>query len=108
MNYKLADIIWNNDGTMAFEKPISIPLKTLEALKFLVDNYGNFEFDFSIIEKSLKALAIIKEKRIDVDLFYTIMEDENQIDKFWSYNFWQSNKNKLTKEEFEILKEVLL
>lgn len=40
---------------------MSKELEALETLKFLVDNYGNFEFDFTIIEKPLKALEIIKE-----------------------------------------------
>lgn len=58
--------------------------------------------------KELKALEIIKMKKIDVGLFYTILEDNNQKNKKWSYNFWQEKENKITKEEFDLLKEVLL
>lgn len=60
------------------------------------------------IETALKALEIIKEKRVDVDLFYTVMEDENQVDKLASNNFWADDECKLTKEEFDLLKKVLL
>lgn len=59
-------------------------------------------------QKKLKALEIIKMKKIDVGLFYTILEDDNQKDKKWSYNFWQEKENKINQNEFEILKEVLL
>lgn len=58
--------------------------------------------------KELKSLDIIKEKNVDVDLFYTVIEDENQEDKFWAYNFWLNDEYKLTQEEFNLLKEVLL
>ena len=66
------------------------------------------EKEIHIVEKQLKALEIIKQKRVDVDLFYTVIEDKNQEDKLWSYNFWFEDKYKLTKEEFDLLKEVLL
>ena len=65
------------------------------------------EYKCSDIVKNEKALEIIKNKRVDVDLFLTIMEDENQDDKLWSYNFWNAEKNSLTQEEYDLLKEIL-
>ena len=65
-------------------------------------------FDLAQVNKEHKALEIIKEKKIDVALFDTIMKDKNQTDKLQSYNFWQFDKYKLTQEEFDLLKEVLL
>lgn len=59
-------------------------------------------------QKKLKALEIIKTKKIDVGLFYTILEDNNQKNKKWSYNFWQEKENKITQKEFDSVKEVLL
>lgn len=58
------------------------------------------------IEKN-RTLEIIKKKRVDADLFLTILEDKNQDDKLWSYNFWNAEKNSLTQEEYELLKEML-
>ena len=54
-----------------------------------------------------KAAKIIKNKRVDVGLFYTVLEDANQTDKLWSYNFWCDEKTKLTKREFNLVKEFL-
>lgn len=70
-------------------------------------------------EKSLKALEIIKKKRVNVEEFIEMFEDWKEI----TYEKWiiyyeengyyiQGNEdfdyNRLTKEEFDFLKEVLL
>ena len=88
----------------------------LETLGFAIRYVKTFAFGEEFNEnekigvnaKKLKALEIIKTKKVDVDLLDTIMKDENQIDKLWSYNFWQLDKYKLTQEEYDLLKEVLL
>ena len=56
--------------------------------------------EFSIIEKSLKALEIIKEKEVNV----------NCIISGWSLGKYNSYKThiSLTKDEYDLLKEVLL
>lgn len=59
------------------------------------------EGDFDIVDKELKALEIIKEKQINIDLF----NDTPNIDE---YNYWCSDRAILTKEEYDLLKEVLL
>ena len=61
--------------------------------------------DYKVIEKSLKALEIIKEKRVDVRFLF-------QCKSLRDYNFIYKGTNQsklcLTKEEYELLKEVLL
>lgn len=60
---------------------------------------------FEIIEKALKALEIIKKKRVDVRYLF-------QCKSLRDYNFIYKGTNQselcLTKEEYELLKEVLL
>ena len=67
--------------------------KGLEILKMI--RGGNFYYkDLDIIEKELKALEIIKEKKVDVAIFF---EDG-----------CARHREKLTQEEYDLLKEVLL
>ena len=67
---------------------------------------GDYNPDaWDIIEKSLKALEIIKEKRVDVTFFDTYIK--------WNWEKYQNRKLKcsekeLIKEEYDLLKEVLL
>ena len=56
----------------------------------------------NIIEKSLKALEIIKEKEVQIGGLYGII----MCPTLEIYN--SKNTNKLTQEEFELVKEVLL
>lgn len=58
--------------------------------------------DLDIVEKSLKALEIIKEKLVDVSLIkkYDFVEDYNS-------SVWIAGRPKLVKEEYETIKEVL-
>ena len=73
--------------------------KGLEALKritlkdFILNNDSCLK-DIKIIEKELKALEIIKEKKVDVAIFF---EDG-----------CARHREKLTQEEYDLLKEVLL
>lgn len=77
-------------------------LEHLEILEYLVELYGHFSFDFTIIEKELKALEIIKEKICLGGLCSALQETKNFEDYKVSY-FTQ-----LTKEEYDLLKEVML
>ena len=87
--------------------------KELEALETLVygltnDNYKKEDLGITmskcreIIKTALKALEIIKEKRVNVGDFVRCrnVKDYNE---YCCYN----EKEKLTKEEFELLKEIL-
>lgn len=76
---------------------MSKELEELKILKFLVANCSHFEFDFTNIEKELKALEIIK-KYIYVNkpfesACYIRLNDESEM---------------ITEEEYNLLKEVLL
>ena len=72
--------------------------KGLEALKLI---YESQDKDlFAIIEKELKALEIIKTKRVDVELWrFTSNRDY--------YNKLVCEDRQLTEEEHDLLKEVL-
>ena len=61
-----------------------------------------WEEELEIIEKSLKALEIIKEKRCDI---YLLMECERL--EHYNENDYLSSDQVLTPEEFDLLKEVL-
>lgn len=56
---------------------------------------------FPIIETALKVLAIIKEKEVNVFIFLHSGDLE-------TYNDMVEDNRKLTQEEYELLKEVLL
>ena len=64
---------------------------------------GNYEEDANIIEKSLKALEIIKKKRVNVSWFIHCQMFNSPL---MMYNELH-DKRELTQEEYELLKEVL-
>lgn len=75
--------------------------KELEALNTIIYSYG-YDENVEIVSKALKALEIIKEKEVDVQL----LEDSKNLN---DYNWCVHTKNRaLTQEEFDLLKEVLL
>ena len=85
--------------------------KGLKALKEIVFNYVQvfknnengkqmFMEDVHIIEKELKALEIIKEKRVDIGW---VIKSAN----YSRYNLGVGERQALKKEEYELLKEVL-
>ena len=81
--------------------------KELEIIKkWKSQIYWNKDFgweeELEIIEKSLKALEIIKEKRCDI---YLLMECERL--EHYNENDYLSSDQALTQEEFDLLKEVL-
>ena len=67
-----------------------------------VDTKNNYVDEFIIIQKALKALEIIKEKGNFLCLDYS--EYEN---KYYIYDAELYIHNELTKEEYDLLKEVL-
>ena len=70
--------------------------------------------DIETIEKELKALEIIKSKSVNVKnliIYCFELKDtyEDYIDVFnYGDNYWDLGRELLTKEEFNLLKEVLL
>ena len=88
--------------------------KGLEALKHLEDKFRTSswakEMDFTCacfeIEKSLKALEIIKEKRVSIDLLLICFETKKPV-KYYNESLLAYNSGKLTQDEFDLLKEIL-
>lgn len=88
--------------------------KGLEALN-KIDNevlYGvyaqeHYSNEIETIRKSLKALEIIKEKRIDIESFYTSFIEGDYDYSFYERRYGTYGKYCLTEEEFNTLKEVL-
>ena len=80
----------------------------LEALNILARNVEYLKIDtfyeckgaYQFLEKSLKALEIIKEKNVNI---YQIKYMETLDD----YNSVRGEEDRLTEEEFNLLKEVL-
>lgn len=81
-------------------------LDELEEIKELVNNDKHFKyknivnFNCESIEKSLKALEIIKKKTVDIWL----IQNKKTLKQ---YNSMVDDSRKLTQEEFNTLKEVL-
>lgn len=75
------------------------------------EHYSN---EIETIRKSLKALEIIKEKRVNIGVFYHVVfilkasyDGCKANNKTVLYNICDVKKDFLTKEEFNLLKEVL-
>ena len=73
-------------------------MKALEALQEICSQYYNGP-QYKIIEKEIKALEIIKKKKVDVSFLELGLEQ---------YNNNLPKKHKLSQEEYDLLKEVLL
>ena len=76
--------------------------------------YGVFTFipNFEIIEKELKALEIIKEKNVNVNMFISICNFRDGLEKYNELILQEDmtgkkGKNLLTQEEYDLLKEIL-
>ena len=63
--------------------------------------------ELKLVEKSLKALEIIKEKRIDIESFYSSFIESDYDYNFYEKRYGTYGKYCLTEEEFNLLKEVL-
>ena len=80
--------------------------KCLEALCYLDDIAHGRKMDYDahelklIIEKELKALEIIKEKRVDIGW---LIRSQN----YSKYNLGVGSSQALKKQEYDLLKEVL-
>lgn len=92
-------------------------MKGLEALKILERDCEDLEQvpygEFALIEKSLNALEIIKEKNVNM---FGFKRDIKQLGNRFTYKYYQSNLGnyhsgfdiqELTEEEFNTLKAVL-
>ena len=92
-------------------------MNVLEALQIVEKDCEDLEEvpygEFALIEKSLKALEIIKEKNVNM---FGFKRDIKQLGNRFTYKYYQSNLGnyhsgfdiqELTEEEFELLRSVL-
>lgn len=85
----------------------------LEALDNIRD-YGEWlpSLEMGIIRRELKALEIIKEKKVNVDIFLDRITRDTDYKEYKRlvglYKITIFSNKDLTKEEFELLKEELL
>lgn len=85
--------------------------KGLEALERIIgcstieSHTKKWQQDYLIVEKELKVLEIIKKKSLYWDIQYQPYEEKNDY-RAWDNELYESVK--LTKEEYDLLKEVLL
>lgn len=83
---------------------------------YILSAVSNYEIDtncetIKTIEKSLKALEIIKEKRVDLPYLRCCIEDNQSFERYNEYinskTMDYDHEEELTEEEFNLLKEVL-
>lgn len=79
-------------------------MKGLEALQKICAQYYNGE-QYKVIEKELKVLEIIRNKEINI---HALLLHLKRFDYPAGYNALVGDKYKLTQEEYDLLKEVLL
>jgi len=82
-------------------------LEALKEIKEMLDapyTSGVIKQGLNVIEKELKALEIIKEKKVMINALIRISFNEynDYLDRFYL------SKERLTKEEYDLLKKVLL
>ena len=88
--------------------------KGLEALKSITEcaPWSDQGLEkLATIEKELKALEIIKNKVIDITYLFRLWKtsEMNDFDILYKFNWYiRLEENKLTVEEYDLLKEVLL
>ena len=112
MSYKLADVIWNDDGTMTSKE-----ITPLEALEKLKENIRNEKHKYklanivslTIIEPSLKVLQIILEKKVNFGYLVQLVDLFGYDEALEQYNrSCFGTIEELTQEEYDLLKEVSL
>lgn len=111
MSYKLAGVIWNDDGTLK----CLTPSEALEKLtNYKCSCLSEKVKCREIIENTLKALEIIKEKGLTKLHMSLILSSKDYEEYSWEFDFNKKNRfgleedTKMIKEEFDLLKEVLL
>ena len=74
----------------------------------LIRNDNKVEPYYKTIEKELKAFDIIKKKEVDIFAFTHFIKCCNDKDALKKYNDGMFEPFQLTKEDFSLLKELLL
>lgn len=92
-------------GSEALDRLINEVEKDSRTVSFLFHDIESWEEDKELVLKELKALEIIKIKKVNVWSLYTSFRTK----ELWAYNNGTiAREYKLTQEEYELLKEVLL
>ena len=74
--------------------------------KNLIAQYREAMDNVAIVRKNLLALEIIKENHVQISWFTMLLKSDPKYTHD-DYNFGIADNRKLTKEEYELLKEVL-
>ena len=77
--------------------------ESIEAIQSWIKKYYIIENDLDRLEKCLKALKIMWDKNVNI-VYIKIFK---YFEKYSEYYTGYSSKDKLTKEEFDLLKDVL-
>ena len=82
--------------------------KTQAIIDMICKNYKEVAITNLEDDKRLKAFGIIKEKRVDVHMLFWCFE-KGGLERYNRFldAFFESSKHRLTKEQFDLLKEVL-
>lgn len=97
-------------------------LEIIDALKIKYGGFENWQNRLEIVEKELKTLEIVKEKKVNVGNFIYWLKRkprtykdylQDYCQEQWYLHYKDNNDDrckfyKLTEEEYELLKEVLL
>lgn len=96
-----------------YETPkVDLTSKPLQALENIIETFMDKDSeDIKTVRTTLKALEIIKKHRLDIDWFLQFVKQDINY-KYYVYCVEQSDNEfakrfLLTKEEYELLKEVL-
>lgn len=81
---------------------IIIPSRANGKIHTTLVKLANRQEDFEIIEKALKALEIIKEKKVDI--WWLITSEDYSL---YNLGIGKSHNQRLKKKEYDFLKEVL-
>lgn len=105
------------ENVPSLDENLNIIEKALKEYKELKQDYAMLKEEYALYrkdtEKQIKALEIIKEKRVNVDNFLSFIRKETTYEDYLiKHNKFVITKitfkEKLTQEEYDLLKEVLI
>lgn len=112
--YEMCQDLGNNDDqyqrcNLTSERAIiEKELKRLEDIDCILNTGGGIWAEDGIVSKKLKVFEIIKEKKVDVGVLTHVITISSNPLKDYNETIWEDEKeNRLTQEEYDLLKEVL-
>lgn len=108
-NFKIIETALKNYEELT-SRPVILYRKTHAKSKAIIDtickNYKEVKITNLVDEKKLKALEIIIKHSLIIDDLLSCLEEEHA---YWDYHWqFEYSRQDLTREEYELLKEVLL